>query len=143
MTSASGEATIAARAAPKPIKLYAGWFCPFAQRAWIALEELGVDYEYVECELYEGGPHTKKSLPLAEKRRRNGDAFVACCPRGLVPGLEDNAGGARRARARTRASSCASSPTRRTAARPGGAAAARARARARACARGSRSRPSA
>ena len=95
MTSTSGEATIAARAAPKPIKLYAGWFCPFAQRAWIALEELGVDYEYVECELYEGGPHTKKSLPLAEKRRRNGDAFAACCPRGLVPGLEDGgAGGA-------------------------------------------------
>jgi len=26
------------------ITLFAGWFCPFVQRVWVALEALGIDY---------------------------------------------------------------------------------------------------
>lgn len=31
---------------------YAGWFCPFVQRAWITLEEKGVPYQYKEVNPY-------------------------------------------------------------------------------------------
>lgn len=30
-------------------RLYSAWFCPYAQRAWAALNELGVDFELVEA----------------------------------------------------------------------------------------------
>lgn len=51
-----GEATVHLRSSTngheKAVKLYTSWFCPFAQRAWIALEEKGVDYEYIEINPY-------------------------------------------------------------------------------------------
>lgn len=37
-------------------KLYCAWFCPFAQRAWIALEAKGVDFEYIEQDPYNKTP---------------------------------------------------------------------------------------
>lgn len=77
-----------------PLKLFSAWFCPFAQRAQIALEEKGVPYEYVECELYEGDASSKVALSLVEKRRRNA-AFVEASPLGLVPALHDARAGAR------------------------------------------------
>jgi Glutathione S-transferase, N-terminal domain len=54
---ADGERTIRARSAAQsaPTTLYCSWFCPFAQRAWIALEEKDVDYKYVEINPYEVG----------------------------------------------------------------------------------------
>ena len=70
-----GERTIKQRSKKvKHIKLYCSWFCPFAQRAWIALEEKGIDYQYVEINPYEvdnsePGGYTKKALQLAEKER--------------------------------------------------------------------------
>eukprot|EP00873_Tetraselmis_striata_P010183 jgi/Tetstr1/430447/TSEL_020257.t1 len=89
---ASGEATILARKAPRDVQLYCSWFCPFAQRAWIAVEEKGVDYQYCEVNPYEVNPdepggYTKRQLPLAEKAAVNGAAFIAASPRGLVPAL--------------------------------------------------------
>ena len=89
---ARGEATIRARAAPKDIKFYCGWFCPFAQRAWIACEEKGIDYQYIDVNPYEvddknPGGYTKRTLPLGVKRERYPE-FVAVSPRGLVPGLD-------------------------------------------------------
>ena len=78
------------RAARADTVLFSSWFCPYAQRAWIALEEKGVDYDWVEIDPYErataAGQYTKKSLQLAEKKRLYPD-FVRCCPKGLVPGI--------------------------------------------------------
>ncbi|XP_069132602.1 uncharacterized protein [Argopecten irradians] len=38
------------------LKLYCAWFCPFAQRAWIAFLEKGIPFEYVEINSYEKPP---------------------------------------------------------------------------------------
>jgi glutathione S-transferase len=65
---------------------YATWFCPYAQRAWIALCAKGVSYKWVEAVLYEGDSSSKKSLTVAEKQRLT-PGFVECSPRGLVPAL--------------------------------------------------------
>jgi len=74
------------------IVLYTSWFCPFAQRTWIALEEKGVPYLYQEINPYQVDPteiggYTKKPLPLEEKQKKYPD-FFACSPRGLVPALQ-------------------------------------------------------
>ena len=34
------------------MKLYSAWYCPFAQRAWMALEHKGIDFDYVEVDPY-------------------------------------------------------------------------------------------
>ena len=34
------------------MKLYNAWYCPFAQRAWMALVYKGIDFEYVEVDPY-------------------------------------------------------------------------------------------
>ena len=74
---------------------FSAWFCPFAQRAQIALEAKQVAYEYVECAIYEEGTSsTKIALPLEEKKRRNPE-FVKCSPLGLVPALHDRSRDAR------------------------------------------------
>jgi glutathione S-transferase len=49
-------------------KLYNAWFCPFAQRAWIAMLEKRVDFELVEVDPYEKTPE-----------------WLAINPRGMVP----------------------------------------------------------
>lgn len=69
---ASGAASslVAAHVSKEPLKLYAGWFCPFVQRAWIVLEEKELAYQYIEINPY----HKSKS-------------FLALNPRGLVPAL--------------------------------------------------------
>nr|XP_022338248.1 glutathione S-transferase U21-like [Crassostrea virginica] len=56
------------------LNFYCAWFCPFAQRAWIALLEKGVAFEYIEY-----NPYKEKS-----------DEFLRLNPRGLVPVLEVN-----------------------------------------------------
>ena len=60
--------------------LYASWFCPYAQRAWIALEEKNVPFHYVEIDPYKrnllGGksPFLVKPEILSESQsRRNKD----------------------------------------------------------------------
>ncbi|CAE7152955.1 PARC [Symbiodinium necroappetens] len=88
----SGEETIEKRSAKQPLRLFCGWFCPFAQRAWIALEEKGAVYEYVAIEPYQEdaskpGGYSKNPLPLEEKRRRYPE-FMASSPKGLLPAIE-------------------------------------------------------
>ena len=68
------------------VQFYCAWFCPFAQRAWIALEEKNVHYDYVECTLYRGDASTKVALTVAEKAALNPE-FVAASPNGLVPAV--------------------------------------------------------
>lgn len=70
---------------------FCSWFCPFAQRVWIALEEKGADYRYVEINPYAVDPsrpggYTKEQLPLEAKAALYPD-FVRASPRGLVPAL--------------------------------------------------------
>uniref|UniRef100_A0A0G4HYN7 GST N-terminal domain-containing protein n=1 Tax=Chromera velia CCMP2878 TaxID=1169474 RepID=A0A0G4HYN7_9ALVE len=91
---AVGEQTIARRSkSSSTVELFCSWFCPFAQRAWIALEEKGIDYKYVEVNPYEVDPqepggYTKKQLPLSVKREVY-PKFIDTSPRGLVPALSD------------------------------------------------------
>jgi glutathione S-transferase len=86
--SECGEATIAQRMGTHSpsCTFYSTWFCPYAQRAWIALESKGISYKWVEAVLYEGDPSSKRALSLAEKQRLT-PGFVECSPRGLVPAL--------------------------------------------------------
>jgi glutathione S-transferase len=90
---AAGENTIHRRmnAESPSVTLYCSWFCPFAQRAWIALEESGTNYLYKEINPYqvdsaEPGGYTKQALSLEEKRQLYPD-FVDASPRGLVPAI--------------------------------------------------------
>lgn len=53
--------------------LYNAWFCPFAQRAWIALLEKKVQFTYVEQDPYNKSPE-----------------WLAVNPRGLVPAIVHN-----------------------------------------------------
>ncbi|KAF2197410.1 glutathione transferase omega-1 [Delitschia confertaspora ATCC 74209] len=64
-------ATVKAHSADQPLKLYSGWFCPFVQRVWIALEEKHIQYQYIEVNPY----HKPESL-------------LHLNPRGLVPTLQ-------------------------------------------------------
>lgn len=88
-----GEATIRMRSNTlnPALTLYSSWFCPFAQRTWIACEESGAKYLWREINPYEvdpaqAGGYTKLSLSLEEKRRLYPD-FVDASPRGLVPAI--------------------------------------------------------
>ncbi|KAI4859074.1 putative glutathione-S-transferase theta, GST [Hypoxylon rubiginosum] len=63
--------TVDEHSAEQPLKLFASWFCPFVQRAWITLEEERVPYQYVEVNPYHKGPQLMRANP-----------------RGLVPTLE-------------------------------------------------------
>lgn len=56
-----------------PPILYNAWFCPFAQRAWIALLEKGVKFEYIEQDPYNKTPE-----------------WLAISPTGLVPVIIHN-----------------------------------------------------
>jgi glutathione S-transferase len=55
--------------------IYSAWFCPFAQRAWSALNELGVEYELVEA---------LKIDPATESYIKD-EELLKCNPKGLVP----------------------------------------------------------
>jgi len=70
---ASGLAikTVEAHEAHQDIVFHAGWFCPFVQRVWITLEEMGIPYQYKEVNPYEKEAH-----------------FLKINPKGLVPALE-------------------------------------------------------
>ena len=65
------KALVDAHSGPQPLKLYAGWFCPFVQRVWLVLEEKKLPYQYIEVNPY----HKPESL-------------LRLNPRGLVPTLE-------------------------------------------------------
>lgn len=87
-----GEATIRQRSNDDSARtFYCGWFCPYAQRVWIALEELGLDYKYVEVNPYcvdpsQPGGYTKDKQSI-QKKRETLPEFVAVSPYGLVPSI--------------------------------------------------------
>lgn len=67
---------------PNNIKFYCAWFCPYAQRAWIALEHNKIPYDYVESLIVrkdqEGGDHGYDKNPR----------LLQINSKGLVPTLE-------------------------------------------------------
>ncbi|KAG5645414.1 hypothetical protein DXG03_006238 [Asterophora parasitica] len=65
------EALVAKHQEPQDLVFYAGWFCPFVQRGWIALEEKGIKYQYKEVNPYKKENH-----------------FLEINPKGLVPAVE-------------------------------------------------------
>lgn len=69
-TSGRAAQFAASHAAEHPLKLYAGWFCPFVQRSWITLHEKNIPHQYIEINPYHKAPD-----------------FLALNPRGLVPTL--------------------------------------------------------
>ncbi|KAL7935532.1 glutathione S-transferase [Trichoderma chlorosporum] len=69
-TSAAAE-TINQHEKPAKTVLWAGWFCPFTQRSWVVLEELGIAYQYKEV-----NPYLKEA------------SFLEISPKGLTPGLQ-------------------------------------------------------
>jgi len=72
---ATGHAAdiVAAHQAPQSLEFYSGWFCPFVQRSWIALEEGKLPYQYKEVNPYKKEP-----------------SYLAINPKGLVPSLIDD-----------------------------------------------------
>ena len=68
----TGEAlkTSEAHSADHDLKLYGSCFCPFVHRVWISLEHKGLDYQYVEVDVY-----------------RKPKLLLDINPRGLVPAL--------------------------------------------------------
>lgn len=52
------------------IVFYSGWFCPFVDRVWLALEEKGIPYQYKE-----ENPYFKD------------EEFLKISPKGLVPAI--------------------------------------------------------
>ncbi|GAA6000510.1 glutathione S-transferase family protein [Rhodotorula paludigena] len=68
--------TVARRAAPQDLIFHAGWFCPFAGRVWVALEEKGIPYQYKEQNPYDKDPE-----------------FLKLNPKGLIPALQHDGRG--------------------------------------------------
>ena len=69
---ATGEAlkTADAHSAENNLKLYGSCFCPFVHRVWISLEHKGLNYQYIEVDVY-----------------RKPKLLLDINPRGLVPAL--------------------------------------------------------
>lgn len=66
-------------AARPNIQLFSAWFCPYAQRAWIALNHCNVDFELIEGLVLD-------NKNVAEARGYNKDArLLEANPHGLVP----------------------------------------------------------
>jgi len=74
MTKTNKEATM--------IKFYSAWFCPYAQRAWLALEHHEIPFEYIESLLV-----NKNQLEGHHGYDKN-PRLLELNPKGLVPTLE-------------------------------------------------------
>lgn len=60
------------------MKLYNAWYCPFAQRVWMALVHKGIDFEYVEVDPYDSTEwwievsRGAELVPVLTQRNSNG-----------------------------------------------------------------------
>ena len=53
--------------AKAPLKFYSAWYCPFAQRAWMALLHKGLAFEYIEVDPYR---ESRWWLDISRKRAK-------------------------------------------------------------------------
>ena len=65
-------------AMPAKIRLYSAWFCPYAQRAWMVINNLGIKYNLIES------LEIDKTTHGYNKNKR----LLEINPKGLVPTLE-------------------------------------------------------
>jgi hypothetical protein len=52
------------------MKLYNAWYCPFAQRVWMALVHKGINFEYVEVDPYDKIAWLSITIPTARTKGR-------------------------------------------------------------------------
>ncbi|EMD32770.1 hypothetical protein CERSUDRAFT_77150 [Gelatoporia subvermispora B] len=63
--------TVAKHQDPQDLVFYCAWFCPYAARTWLALEEKGIPYQY------------KEENPFHKDKE-----FLEINPKGLVPAIK-------------------------------------------------------
>ncbi|MGB5451133.1 MAG: glutathione S-transferase family protein [Sedimenticolaceae bacterium] len=68
------------QAAAAPLKFYSAWYCPFAQRAWMALLHKEIPFEYIEVDPY------RKSRWWLEISRNRAKVPVIVAPAGNATG---------------------------------------------------------
>jgi len=92
-TPGLGEETIKKRSAvaQAEVTFYAAHWSGRTHRVWIALEELGVDYKWVEANPYavdpaKKGGYSKKALSFEQKKELD-PAWIVASPWGYVPAL--------------------------------------------------------
>eukprot|EP00977_Amphora_coffeiformis_P024152 scaffold15108_cov180-Amphora_coffeaeformis.AAC.28 len=78
------------------LTLYCSWFCPFGARVWAALEELGINYKYIEVNPYKvdhslPGGYSKEGQTIQDKKKLLPE-FVKVSPYGLVPVIVEPGG---------------------------------------------------
>lgn len=94
LEDAAGEKTISARSGSysSPVKFFGSWDSIFVQRAWIALEEKHVDYQWIEISLYNDSASDDqyRRRSIMELKELHPD-FIMASSEGDLPAL-DNAG---------------------------------------------------
>ena len=71
------------------IKFYSAWFCPFAQRVWIALLHKRVDFQLIDIDPYDKFVVSNYRRSIIDCSLYRSEQWLSINPRGLVPALID------------------------------------------------------
>lgn len=64
VATAEAKKTADAHQEPHDLIFHSGWFCPFNQRVWLALEEKKLAYQYNEVNPYHKSPEFLRINPF-------------------------------------------------------------------------------